>query len=150
MAYPYYYNPYQQNFQSYTPQNYTPTTNPVMGQSGIIWISGLQEAQMYPIAPNNAVALWEKTGKTIYLKSADATGKPALRVYDLVERTDVPTEKTEGDEYVKKSDFAAVVGAVKSFDDVIGALRSDIETIKGDMYGIAGKKKTKKVEAEDE
>ena len=140
MAYPYYYNPYQ--------QNYTPTTNPMMGQSGIIWISGLQEAQMYPIAPNNAVALWEKTGKTIYLKSADATGKPTLKVYDLVERTDV--QQAEGDEYVKKSDFATVVGAVKSFDDVIGALRSDIETIKGDMYGIAGKKKTKKVEAEDE
>ena len=52
------------------PQSYSPAIN----QSGIIWISGLQEAQMYPIAPNNAVALWEKSGKVIYLKQADHDG----------------------------------------------------------------------------
>ena len=58
MAYPYYaYNPYY-------PATYQPATQPQPAQSspptGIIWISGIQEAQMYSVAPNYAVALWER------------------------------------------------------------------------------------------
>lgn len=168
MAYPFYpnytYPNYpQQNYpvyaqQSYTPQNYTQQnyqTNPVVNQSGIIWISGLQEAQMYPIAPNNAVSLWEKSGKTIYLKSADATGKPTLRVYDLVERSETASDGVSSSDgklptYATKDDLAAVVGAVKGMDDVIGAIRSDVDAMKGDMYGIAGKKRPAKKTAEVE
>ena len=164
MAYPYqsYQNPYQQGYypmyqqpqyqqpvQQPMPQTAQQTYSPVINQNGIIWISGESEAAMYPIAPNNAVALWEKSGKTIYLKSADATGKPTMRVYDLVERAETASEsseKTDGktDEYAKKSDLAAVVGVVKGFDELLGSLKSDIDTMKGDMYGIAGKKKAKK------
>lgn len=164
MAYPYqsYQNPYQQGYyqmyqqpqyqqpvQQPIPQTAQQTYSPVINQNGIIWISGESEAAMYPIAPNNAVALWEKSGKTIYLKSADATGKPTMRVYDLVERAETASESSEKadgktDEYAKKSDLAAVVGVVKGFDELLGTLKSDIDTIKGDMYGIAGKKKAKK------
>ena len=148
MAYPYY--PYQNFYQPmYQPvqqpvqqpqQQYSPTT------SGIIWISGESEATMYPIAPNNAVALWDRNGKSIYLKSADATGKPTMTVYDLVEHaqnaSDASQEQTV--EYATKSDLSAVVGVVKGFDEMLGTLKSDIDTMKGDMYGIAGKKKSKK------
>lgn len=151
MAYPYYpyqnfyqpmYQPVQQPVQqqNITAQTYTPTT------SGIIWISGESEATMYPIAPNNAVALWDRNGKSIYLKSADATGKPTMTVYDLVEHVqnapDASQEQTV--EYATKSDLSAVVGVVKGFDEMLGTLKSDIDTMKGDMYGIAGKKKPKK------
>lgn len=163
MAYPYtsYQNPYQQGYYTYQQpmmqqpiqqpqqQNYSPVIN----QSGIIWISGEQEAAMYPIAPNNAVALWEKSGKTIYLKSADATGKPTMRVYDLVERSQSVSDgiSEQGDKlpaYATKDDLAAVVGVVKGFDELIGSLKSDIDTMKGDMYGIAGKKKNAKKSVE--
>lgn len=162
MAYPYYANyapQYFPQYPQYTPQNYTSQNynpNPIANQSGIIWVSGVTEASNYPVAPNNAVALWEKSGKTIFLKSADVTGKPTLKIYDLVERPEsAPAvsdkQDSTSDEYAKKSDLAAVVGAVKSIDEIVGAIRSDIDTMKGDMYGIAGKKKTaKKVEAEDE
>ena len=163
MAYPYqsYQNPYQQGYYpmyqqpqyqqpiQQTVQPQAQSYSPAINQSGIIWISGESEAAMYPIAPNNAVALWQKDGKTIYLKSADATGKPTMRVYDLVERTETPSESSEKadgktDEYAKKSDLAAVVGVVKGFDELLGSLKSDIDTMKSDMYGIAGKKKPKK------
>lgn len=154
MAYPFYPQTYP--YQQYFPANYQPVQaapqqvqqpyNPVANQSGIIWISGLQEAQMYPIAPNNAVALWARDGKTIYLKQADATGKPSIKMYDLVERAETAAESSEkadnkSDEYAKKSDLAAVVGVVKGFDELISSLKSDIDTMKGDMYGIAGKKR---------
>jgi len=130
-----------QQAQTVQPQNYSPT----MPQSSIIWISGEQEAQMYPIAPNNAVALWEKNGKTIYLKSADATGKPTITVYDLVERNAaVPSRPEPVEEYAKQSDLAAVA-------TIVSTIKSDIDTMKSDMYGIAGKKKAvKKVESDDE
>lgn len=169
-SYPYYQTypyPYQSPFLAY-PQvqqpvpaqapTFTPTVSQAASpiqQSGIIWISGEREAQMYPVAPNNAVTLWSQTEPVVYLKQADATGKPTLKIYDLVERTQ-PAEQAQKnsaqiDDYAKKSDLAAVVGAMKGFDEAIGGIKSDIETMKGDMYGIAGKNKrpARKQEAED-
>lgn len=117
--------------------NYSPAINP----SGIIWVSGAQEAQMYPIAPNNAVALWEKTGKTIYLKQADPTGKPTMTVFDLVERKDGISEQAGQDTnvptYATKEEFSTIVVAVKG-------MANEIEQMKGDLYGVAGRKKSAK------
>lgn len=165
MPYPYtsYQNPYQyypvyqqpQIPQQPVQQPMQQTYSPAINQSGIIWVSGPQEAQMYPIAPNNAVALWEKSGKVIYLKSADATGKPNMIVYDLVERSQsVSDGASESGEklpaYATKDDLSAVVGVVKGFDQVIASMKSDIEKMSGDLYGIAGKKKGKKAEVSDD
>lgn len=150
--------PYYPTYQQYYPVSYQPIMQPQMqtqmqthtaqpSTSGIIWVSGLNEAQMYPVAPNNAVALWEQSGKVIYLKSADATGKPTMRVYDLVERAEtssqVTTAKSENlPSYATKDDLGAIIGAVKT-------LTSEIEQMKGDLYGVAGRKKLKK-EAESD
>ena len=156
MAYPFYPAGYQQ-FGSYLPANYQPVTQPQFQNQtqspqqsqSIIWVSGMQEAQMYPVAPNNAVALWEQSGKTIYLKSADATGKPTMRVYDLVERTEtaVTAFSAQDDKnviYAKKDDLEAVLGVIKG-------ISGDIEQIKGDLYGMAGRKKAaKKAEVTDD
>lgn len=66
------------------------SANPMVGsaQNGMIWVSGRQEADGYPIAPNSAVALWDANNPVVYLRKADSTGKPSTVVYDLVERTD--------------------------------------------------------------
>ena len=165
MAYPFYQSPYQQ-FGGYYPQGYQPVAQPQMVQpqqmqptqmpvanqapstSGIIWVSGAQEAQMYPVAPNNAVALWENSGKLIYLKQADATGKPTMRIYELVERSEASAtapgatdEKTP--DYASREDVAALAGAVKG---ILG----DIDQLKNDMYGVAGRKKTVKKEVTED
>lgn len=138
MAYPYY------------PMNY-PVYQPVIPQQvqahqqsapGIIWVSGLQEAQFYPVAPNSAVALWEQSGKTIYMKSADATGKPSMRIYDIVERVET-AEKSDVEEYARKSELAQILSTLKD-------LTGDIEQMKGDLYGVAGRKKKKEVTEVDE
>lgn len=144
MAYPFYP---AYSYNSYLPQGYHPTQQQ-QTQSGIIWVTGAQEAQMYPVAPNNAVALWEQSGKVIYLKSADATGKPTLRIFDLVERTETPnTASFQQDgktlDYATKDELSAVSAAIKN------AL-SDIDQIKGDLYGLSGKRKLKKQEATDD
>ena len=100
MAYPY-YNSYQQNYNPYQPS--------------IIWVNGEQEAAAYPVAPNNAVALWDSAAPAIYLKKADAAGKPTMQAFDLVERV---TKKDDGD-IAKK----------------IAEIQAEIATLKKDFYG---------------
>ena len=145
------YNPYsyaanmvpQQNqnlMNQMPPQNQFQTN----GTSGIIWISNEQEAQMYPVAPNNAVTLWHSSEPVVYLKQADATGKPTLKVFDLVERKD--TVSSEGSEnshqYATKEELSATLQAMNDLTSAMGSLRNDINAMKDDMYGLAGKKKT--------
>ena len=154
MAYQYFptnYQPYQQYQQPY----YQPAQQQAQPQTGIIWVSGAQEAAMYPVAPNNAVALWEQSGKSIYLKSADATGKPTIRVYDLAERVKNDSDATSATDvktpdYATKEELGALMGAVKGIDGTLASVRAEIDTLKADMYGLAGKRKVKKTEADDE
>ena len=122
-------------FNPYFPSAYPYQPIQQQQQSSIIWVSGEREAQMYPVAPNNAVTLWSQTESVVYLKSADATGKPSLKVYDLVERTqNAPATSSVPEGYVTKDELEAI----------LSALRADVEQIKGDVYGLAGKKKGKK------
>lgn len=99
VAYPYYgtYMPnfypgsYQQtppSVQQTTQQYQTPLTN----QNGIIWVPNEQAANDYLVAPNSAVTLWNSNAPVVYLKQADASGKPSMKVYDLVERTQRPVQ----------------------------------------------------------
>ena len=93
---------------------------------------------MYPIAPNNAVALWDRSGKTVFIKQADATGKPSMKTFDLVERGEVQeSAKMPVEEYATKKDLAAIL--------------ADIETMRSDLYGVAGRKRSvKKAEVSED
>ena len=107
----------QPQMQPMTPQMPQVPQNPV-AQSGVQWVSGEQEARNWMIAPNAAVALWDSSAPTVYLKKADASGKPSLTIYDLVERTETPRTATQekGVEFVTRKEFdalAALVGELK-------------------------------------
>ena len=160
-----YYNPYAQSWQMQVPQqSFAPAlTNTVPQQSiqpaqptqsGIVWISGGdQEALAYPVAPNNAVTLWSQTEPVVYLKQADASGRASMKVYDLVERsTAAHDKKDEPDrpaiDFATKEDLATLASIVKSVDSTLSGVRSDVDAMKGDMYGIAGKKKSAKKQEE--
>ena len=121
MNYPYYGNPYmspmqdnlaqlrQQQMQAIPPMPQNP-----LPQSGVQWVSGEQEARSWMVAPNAAVALWDSTAPTVYLKQADASGKPTLKVYDLVERlASAPdAQKAPAAEYVTRKEFDALAALV--------------------------------------
>lgn len=105
--------------QQQMPMMQTPQApqNPI-AQGGVQWVSGEQEARGYLIAPNSAVALWDSTAPTVYLKQADASGKPTLKVYDLVERAETASNAPQkpGVEFVTREEFdrlAALVGEIK-------------------------------------
>ena len=145
------YPQYQQQYQNAIVQSQQ-TQTPVMAHNGIVWVNNEQDALSYPIAPNNAVALWESSGKRIYVKSADATGKPSIKTYDLVEH--VETE-SQGDSkelpYAMKEDLTAVVSAMKDLSGVVSVIKGEVDSLKGDVYGIAGKRRpVKKPEAAEE
>ena len=52
----------------------------------LIWVQGLEGAKGYLVAPNNTVVLWDTENPVIYVKSADASGIPSMRVLDFKER----------------------------------------------------------------
>lgn len=58
----------------------------------IVWVHSEMEASGYPVAPNSAVTLWDSSAPVVYLKQADASGKPSMKIYDLVERSQRPVQ----------------------------------------------------------
>ena len=99
----------QQQMQVIPPMPQNP-----LPQSGVQWVSGEQEARSWMVAPNAAVALWDSTAPTVYLKQADASGKPTLKVYDLVERlANAPdAQEAPAAEYVTRKEFDALAALV--------------------------------------
>ena len=69
-------------------------------QTGIIWVQGEAAAKSYLVGPNSTVQLWDSEAQTIYLKSADASGMPSIKVLDYTIRGD--EQKTE---YATKDDI---------------------------------------------
>lgn len=125
---PYYQNPYYPQpmpdnlMQMRQQQMMQPAPPPVpqnpVATGGVQWVSSEQEARGYLIAPNSAVALWDSTAPTVYLKQADASGKPTLKIYDLVERAETASNapQKQGVEFVTREEFdrlAALVGEIK-------------------------------------
>ena len=80
-------------------------------QQGIIWVQGEAAAKSYLIAPNSTVPLWDSEDKIIYLKSADPSGMPSMKVLEYKIRGE--EEPKPAPEYVTKADFDALAEKVK-------------------------------------
>jgi hypothetical protein len=61
----------------------------------LIWVQGLEGAKGFLVAPNNTVVLWDTENPVIYVKSADASGIPSMRVLDFKERNGNSTNSAE-------------------------------------------------------
>ena len=120
MAFNPYFNPYYpQPMQDNLAQLRQQQMQTMPPQGGVQWVAGRPEAENWLIAPNSAIALWDSTAPVVYLKQADASGKPTLKTYDLVERlASAPdAQKAPAQEYVTRKEFdalAALVGEMKS------------------------------------
>lgn len=90
------------------PQYYpTQPTVPQMQQAsqtnGPIWVQGEAGAKSYLVAPGTTVALWDSEAQVIYLKSADASGMPQMKVLDYTIRGGQPLNQNL--EYAKREDL---------------------------------------------
>ena len=116
MAYNYFPTGYQPYFQSQ--MNNAP-------QQNLIWVQGEAAAKSYPIAPNTSVPLWDSEANVIYIKSADASGMPSLKILDYTMRDSV-SQRVE----VKAQNDFATKDDVEFLKNEINALKAKFEVRK--------------------
>lgn len=101
----------------YQPQMQYPAPQPQSGGQSIIWVPNEKAANEFIVAPNNAVTLWDMNAPVVYVKKADASGKPAMTTYDLVERVTAPVSPAAPQtvpmtDYVTRKDFDELAAKV--------------------------------------
>lgn len=103
-------------------QPFYPQTMNQQSSSQLIWVQGEAGAKSYMVAPGNTVALWDSEAQTIYLKSADASGMPSMRVLDYTIREDAarPLKMAAQSDFATKDD---VVSIQKQIDEIRANLR---------------------------
>lgn len=122
----------QQNAQVQQPMN-----------NSIIWVQGEAGAKSYLVAPNTTVQLWDSENQTIYLKSADASGMPSMKILDYTIR-DMQQNSVNLAQNSPNLEFAT--------RDEVNVLSERIEALRGDFEGFtkrtAGRQKKEAVDNE--
>ncbi len=93
--------------------------------NGIIWVQGEAGAKSYLVAPNTTVQLWDSESQVIYLKSADASGMPSIKVLDYTIRDSAPKHPTSVGpqiDYATKEDIGALQGELNKLRDEMTTL----------------------------
>lgn len=93
--------------------------------NGIIWVPNYSAASEYLVAPNSAVALWDQNAPYVYLKQADSSGKPTLKVFELVER-DLSQQKNNTPE-IKLPDFSQFITREELEDILTDRLKKPVK-----------------------
>lgn len=114
------YQPYYQTNQLNTPIN---QFNAPTQQSGIIWVQGENAAKSYPVAPNTSISLWDSEANVIYIKSADASGMPSMKIIDYTMRD----TGARSPEIAPQNDFVT--------KDELAPIKKDIDALKAKLEG---------------
>lgn len=112
------YQPLYQTPQFQAPVVQTPQPAQPQTQQGLIWVQGEQAAKSYLVAPNSTVQLWDSEEKVIYLKSADASGMPSMKILDYTIRGDANTQAAAPvAEYATKDELAALAEKIRDLEN---------------------------------
>lgn len=122
------YQPYYPQYQYQAPQVQTPQPQQMGGR---VWVSGEAGAKAYILAPNSSAELWDSEQQTIYLKSADASGIPSMKILDYTIRSEAPTSpvqsvKTSTSINVSREDLNALQSQIDALKDEVRACRQTI------------------------
>lgn len=75
--------------------------------SAINWVQGESGAKAWLVTPGSTVLLMDSEGHRFYLKSADPSGMPALRVFEYSEvSADKPQQTAQAPQFVTTDEFA--------------------------------------------
>lgn len=127
MNYPQYPQQYPQQYQQPIPTPQQQMQQQPQNVGGLIWVQGEAGAKSYLVAPNTTVQLWDSENPVIYLKSADVSGMPSMKILDYTIREGEKQQntplKSEMNNYATKEE--------------LNAFRSEIlqtiEKVKGDL-----------------
>lgn len=103
--------------QSNQSQMQTPQIN-----NGIIWVQGEAAAKSYPVAPNSSVPLWDSEADVIYIKSADMSGMPSLKILDYTMRNATPRSAD-----ISPQSAFATKDDISHLEEELNALRAKFE-----------------------
>lgn len=87
-----YNNMFPMNYQQFFPQQQAPQPAPQQQNNSMIWVSGEAGAKAYLVSPNTTVQLWDSEAPVVYLKSADASGMPTMKILDYKIREQALTQ----------------------------------------------------------
>ncbi len=112
---------------SYQPVYYAPQYQQAAHNNAIIWVSGEAGAKAYLVAPNTTISLWDSEAQTIYLKSADASGMPSMKVLDYTIRDQAPSgapvaTPTKAAEYATKDELKALTERIDGLRDELDSM----------------------------
>ena len=121
----YYNGGFPATYQQMMPQYQAPVmqTQQQAPQNGLIWVQGEQAAKSYLVAPNSTVQLWDSEEKVIYLKSADASGMPSMKILDYTIRGDANTAQAPAAEFATKDDLRALEDKIRDIREEMAGRR---------------------------
>ena len=128
MAYNYY--PYQTPYYPTQNNAFQGVGNVGTNTNALIWVQGEGAAKSYPVAPNTSVPLWDSEANVIYIKSADASGMPSIKVLDYTIRDNA----SKSAEIQPQTDFAT--------KDEVTRLAGEISALKAKFEKIGRKEKS--------
>ena len=94
-------------------------------RTGVIWVQGEAGAKSYLVAPNSTVYLWDSESLTIYVKSADPSGMPSIKVLDYKVRNTTPEAKTSN--FVTRDELAAIQKEIERLKKEVGHNEPDAD-----------------------
>lgn len=106
MAYTFFPTGYQPVYPQIYPQNSQPQAQQPQNNNGIIWVQGIEGAKAHPVSAGQSVLLMDSDSNCLYLKSADASGLPSLRVFDYTERmSSSEPQNNDMSDFMRKDDM---------------------------------------------
>ena len=101
-----------------------PSYQPAQNQQGMIWVQGEAGAKSYMVAPNNTVQLWDSEAQTVYIKSADASGMPSMKILDYkIREASQAAPAVDGRSYATKEEIDGILKQIST-------LRADVDKMK--------------------
>lgn len=126
-----YQNPYYNNMiQQPVVQGQQPVgqqqNSVVQANTGITWVQGEAGAKSYLVAPNTTVQLWDSEDQIIYLKSADASGMPSMKIIDYTIRGSNPPvveASFNEDNFIHKDEFNALKSKIERLENEVSRMK---------------------------
>lgn len=122
-----YYNPYQnqysnpyQQYQQYQQPMYQ--SQPQVVYHPLTFVSGIEGAKAFIVAPNQTVYLRDSDTETLFIKTADAQGIYTLKTYNLT-----PTDGTVKPSNIEFATIEALNAVKHDFEERLNKLSIELE-----------------------
>lgn len=115
-----YNNPY---FNPYNQYPYSQPQQPQTNYLPLTFISGIEGAKAFIVAPNQTVYLKDSDSNILYEKKADAQGRYSLTAYEMKPVNDTSKQQIE---FATTSDLTALKSMLTEKIDI---LSKDVETL---------------------